>query len=169
MAADPKLVKIFEYALNQEHTGKNFFANALGSMGVGAAVSALEKLIQEEEKHILFIGKILEDLKAEGALSLSSVEGIILEPTNYFDKRADSEFLELCVQDSMVPDVTIFNTAYLIERDLSEFYNTMAQKVSGDAKEALKMLSDWEKAHERFFKRYRDKLTETYWQMPWGG
>ncbi len=169
MAADPMLIKIFEYALNQENTGKSFFTNALGSMGIGAAVSALKRLIEEEEKHIQFIGKILADLKSEGEVNLSALESLILEPTNYFDQRADSEFLELCVQDSMVPDVTIFNTAYLIEKDLSEYYGTMAQKAQGDAKEALKMLSDWEKAHERFFKRYRDKLTETYWRMPWGG
>lgn len=169
MAADPMLIKIFEYALNQENTGKSFFTNALGSMGIGAAVSALKRLIEEEEKHIQFIGKILSDLKSEGEVNLSALESLILAPTNYFDQRADSEFLELCVQDSMVPDITIFNTAYLIEKDLSEYYGTMAQKAQGDAKEALKMLSDWEKAHERFFKKYRDKLTETYWRMPWGG
>jgi hypothetical protein len=31
------------------------------------------------------------------------------------------------------------------------------------------MLSNWEKEHERFFREYRDKLSETYSKMPWGG
>jgi hypothetical protein len=31
------------------------------------------------------------------------------------------------------------------------------------------MLSDWEKAHETFFRKYRDKLNEVYAKMPWGG
>jgi hypothetical protein len=69
----------------------------------------------------------------------------------------------------MVPDVTVFNTAWLIEKDLSEFYEKMANQVEGKAQEALRMLSEWEKGHERFFRKYRDKLTEVYSKMPWGG
>ena len=69
----------------------------------------------------------------------------------------------------MVPDVTVFNTAWLIEKDLSEFYEKMANHTEGKAKEALMMLSQWEKAHERFFRDYRDKLSEVYAEMPWGG
>jgi rubrerythrin len=69
----------------------------------------------------------------------------------------------------MVPDVTVFNTAWLIEKDMSEFYATMAQNTEGKAKEALTMLSEWEKGHEIFFREYRDTLSETYSKMPWGG
>jgi hypothetical protein len=42
-------------------------------------------------------------------------------------------------------------------------------EVDGPASKALKMLAAWEKAHEKFFKEFRDKLTDTYAQMPWGG
>lgn len=69
----------------------------------------------------------------------------------------------------MIPDVTVFNTAWLIEKDLSEFYADMADNTGGKAREALKMLSSWEKEHEKFFREYRDKLSETYSKMPWGG
>ena len=69
----------------------------------------------------------------------------------------------------MVPDVTVFNTAWLIEKDLSEFYERMANQTGGKAKEALLMLSQWEKGHEKFFREYRDKLSEVYSKMPWGG
>ncbi len=69
----------------------------------------------------------------------------------------------------MVPDVTVFNTAWLIEKDLSEFYGKMADLTEGIAKEALLMLSSWEKSHEKFFRDYRDKLSEVYSKMPWGG
>jgi len=30
-------------------------------------------------------------------------------------------------------------------------------------------LSRWEKGHEKFFREYRDKLSEVYSKMPWGG
>jgi rubrerythrin len=69
----------------------------------------------------------------------------------------------------MVPEVTIFNTAWLIEKDLSEFYGKMAEQTEGQTKEALQMLSAWEEGHEKFFREFRDKISEIYSKMPWGG
>ena len=169
MSVNEKLIKIFEYALNQEETGKTFFQSSLKRMGVGVAVSAFKRLIEEEEKHILFITKILEDLKRGDEIELILHKEVAMEPTNYFDKRARSEFLQQCIEGSMVPDVTVFNTAWLIEKDLSEFYEKMANNTEGKANEALLMLSGWEREHERFFREYRDKLSEVYSKMPWGG
>jgi rubrerythrin len=169
MAADGNLIKLFEYALNQEETGKGFFEYSLQRMGMGAAVSAFKRLIEEESKHIVFITEILERLKRGETIDRLNVEAEVLKPTNYFDQRARSEFLEQCIHGSMVPDVTVFNTAWLIEKDLSEFYQQAAAQTEGKAKEALLMLSEWEKAHERFFREYRDKVTEIYSRMPWGG
>ena len=166
---DEKLIKVFEYALNQEETGMSFFEASLKRMGVGAAVSAFERLIEEEERHIKFINQILKDLRKGSDFEPDSIKEIVLEPTNYFDERAKSEFLQRCIDGSMVPDVTVFNTAWLIEKDLSEFYGKMAGLTEGTAKEALLMLSSWEKGHEKFFRDYRDKLSEVYSKMPWGG
>jgi len=169
MSANENLIKIFEYALQQEMTGKAFFQNSLQRMGVGAAISAFKRLIQEEEGHILFIKNILEGLKKGSAVELLLGKGAILEPTNYFNERAKSEFLQQCLEGSMVPEVTIFNTAWLIEKDLSEFYEKMSKQTEGKSKEALQMLSAWEKQHEKFFREFRDKFSETYFKMPWGG
>ena len=163
------LIKVFEYALNQEKTGMGFFQGSLARMGVGAAVDAFKQLIREEEKHIAFINRILTDLKTPDGIVLRDVERATMEPSNFFDDRAHSEFLEQCVIGSMIPDVTVFNVAWLIEKDLAEFYETAARQTEGPAAEALAMLSAWERGHERFFKQYRDKLTETYSRMPWGG
>jgi hypothetical protein len=169
MASNQNLIRIFEYALNQEKTGMSFFETSLARMGVGAAVTAFKRIVEEEKRHILFIDAILKNLRSGGILDVESLKGVALEPTNYFDDRNRSEFLERCIYESMIPDVTVFNTAWLIEKDLSEFYANMAGNASGPSVDALKMLASWEKAHERFFKEYRDKLTETYSKMPWGG
>ncbi len=169
MSLNEKVVKIFEYALNQEKTGMSFFQLSLQRLAVGAAVTAFETLIQEEQKHIDFITRIINDLKADREIELSAMKDVIIEPTNYFDDRARSEFLEKCVEGSMVPDVTVFNMAWLIEKDLSEYYAKMAEQTQGKAKQALTMLSNWEKEHERFFREYRDKLSDVYANMPWGG
>ena len=169
MPTNENLIRVFEYALNQEQTGRGFFQYSLQRMGVGAAVSAFKRLIEEEEKHIQFINTIIEKLKLGVEIEPSSLKNVILEPTNYFDERSRSEFLEQCIEGSMIPDVTVFNTAWLIEKDLSEFYQNMASQTEGKPKEAFQMLADWEKGHEAFFREYRDKLTEVYGRMPWGG
>ncbi len=169
MADNRNLIKIFEYALNQEKTGMSFFETSIDRMGVGAAVTAFKQIVEEEKRHIVFIEAILEKLKNEQAVDLSSLESGVMKPTDYFDERSKSEFLEKCLYESMTPDVTVFNTAWLIEKDLSEFYARSAEKVDGPAAKALKMLSEWEKSHERFFREFRDQLTDTYSKMPWGG
>jgi len=169
MLDNEKSIKIFEYALQQEETGKRFFQDSLQRMGWGSAVSAFEKLIKEEEHHIFFIKEILSALKQGRSVELHRQESLLLEPTHYFDERAKSEFLQQCLEGSMVPEVTIFNTAWLIEKDLSEFYEKMANQTEGKTKEALEMLSKWEKAHERLFRDYRDKFDEMYSKIAWGG
>jgi rubrerythrin len=169
MTETNKLIRIFEYALNQEKTGKSFFQSSVERMGIGAAVSAFKRLITEEEKHIEFITGILEHLYEDSDFDLTGMEESMPEAENFFDNRARSEFLQECLEGSMVPDVTVFNTAWLIEKDLSDFYSKMADQTEGKAREALLMLSQWEKKHEAFFREYRDKLSEVYSKMPWGG
>ena len=164
-----KVIKIFEYALNQEKTGLSFFEASLKRLGVGAAITAFKRLIQEERKHVDFINRILKDLREDRELDLHTVRDATLDPSNYFDERARSEFLDQCVEGSMIPDVTVFNTAWLIEKDLSDYYARMAEKTDGKPAQALRMLSNWEKEHERFFRQYRDKLSAVYAEMPWGG
>ncbi|MBI5252494.1 MAG: ferritin family protein [Desulfomonile tiedjei] len=169
MSENQGLIKIFEYALNQEKTGMSFFQNSLERMGMGSAMTAFKRLIEEEKRHIEFISGILEDLHRSGEIELKIAQGADLDPVDYFDDRARSEFLQQCVEGSMIPDVTVFNTAWLIEKDLSEFYGRMAEKTDGKAKQALQMLAEWEHEHEKFFRQYRDKLSEVYANMPWGG
>jgi len=169
MPADQNLIKIFEYALNQEETGKSFFQASLARMGWGAAVSAFTRLIHEEERHILFINNILRGLKQGSPEQLQIEKDVDLPSTNFFDERAKAEFSQQVLYESMVPDVTVFSMAWLIEKDLSEFYEKMAGQTEGKVKEALSMLAGWERVHERFFREYREKLTEIYSTMPWGG
>ncbi len=138
-------------------------------MGWGAALTAFNQLIKEEERHILFIKEILDGLKRGSPDQLQIEKDYDSQPTDFFDERAKSEFLQQLLYESMVPDITVFSIAWLIEKDLSEFYEKMANQTEGKAKEALTMLAAWERGHERFFREYREKLTEIYSKMPWGG
>ncbi|MDA8432393.1 MAG: ferritin family protein [Nitrospiraceae bacterium] len=169
MTTNENLIRIFEYALSQEETGKSFFETSLERMGWGAGVAVFKQLIREEEKHIRFIRNILEGLKTEGVARLDPGKDAVPERSDFFDIAGKGDSMEQIMYESMVPDVTVFSVAWLIEKDLSEYYETMAAKTEGKAKEALTMLADWEKSHERFFREYREKLTEIYAKMPWGG
>lgn len=169
MTTNQNLIKIFEYALNQEETGKSFFETSLQRMGWGAAVTAFKHLIREEEQHIRFISNILERLKLGDAAQLPSGKDFEPGKTDFFDMPGKGDAIQQMMYESMVPDVTVFSIAWLIEKDLSEYYERMAKKTEGQAKEALTMLAEWEKSHERFFREYREKLTEIYAKMPWGG
>ena len=64
MSSHENLIKIFQYALQQEETGKSFLRDSLQRMGMGAAISAFKRLIQEEEHHILLIKRILGGSKS---------------------------------------------------------------------------------------------------------
>jgi rubrerythrin len=169
MTTDENLIKIFEYALNQEETGKSFFETSLQRMGWGAAVAVFKQLIREEEQHIRFIKNILEGLRKGGAGQLNVGKDLVPERTDFFDMQGKGDAMEQIMYESMVPDVTVFSVAWLIEKDLSEYYEQMAAKTEGQAKEALTMLAQWEKGHERFFREYREKLTKIYAKMPWAG
>lgn len=169
MTDNQNLIRIFEYALNQEQTGKSFFETSLKRMECGASASAFQQLIHEEENHIRFISEILDGLKHEKPDPMEVIKEQGFNETNYFDERAKSESLETRLYESMVPDATVFSVAWLIEKDISEFYDRMAHQTEGQAKEAFKMLADWEKGHERFFREYRDKLMNIYSKMSWGG
>ena len=169
MATNQKLIKIFEYALNQEETGKSFFQTSLQRMNWGAAIDAFTQLIKEEENHILFINRILDSLQEGRVEILNNVPDQTIETMNFFDERAKTEFLQERLYESMVPDITVFNVAWLIEKDLSEFYEKMAHQTEGYASEAFTLLANWERGHERFFRDYREKLTEIYGKLPWGG
>ena len=158
--------RIYEYALQREREGMDFFQRNAKRMSHAAAVEIFHKLADEEQKHIEFVQGLLKALES-GQPALET--GIELEQADFFLQRAELEKLDQTAIESMVPDLTVLRMAYLIERDFAEFYETAAQKVEGEASEALTMLARWERSHEQLFKDIHDRLLEEYMNMPWGG
>jgi rubrerythrin len=159
--------KIFEYALQREYEGKNFFEQNAVRLNNATSASAFKKLAAEEQKHIEFIQKQIELLgKGKGS---STELGQAMQKEGFFSQRAMSESIDQSVNEAMVADLPVLRMAYLIERDFAEFYEMSANQAEGDAKEVLSMLAAWERGHERLFKIFYDKAFEEYAQMPWGG
>ncbi len=160
--------KVYEYALQREHEGLNFFASNASRFSHAAATGTFEKLAEEEKKHIEFINSLLAGLDAGGSRGIDV--GQRLEQQGFFSQRAASEMLDQTVIEAMVPDLPVLRMAYLIERDLAEFYEMAAEQVAdSEAKKALAMLAKWERGHEKLFKDMHDKAFQEYAGMPWGG
>lgn len=158
------LQKIYEYALQREQEGYQFFKANADKASHAAAAGVFQKLADEELKHIQYLKNLMA--APQGATGASDAQ---LEGDTWFEDRARKEFLNQSLIESMIPDVAVLRTAFLIEHDLSEFYEMAAGKSTGKAQAAFRQLAKWERGHEAFFKELHDKVFEEYTQMPWGG
>jgi rubrerythrin len=162
------IIKIYQYALQREYEGRDFFRNNAGRFGHAAVQGVFNELANEEEKHIVFIQGLIDALKEKGVAGLEA--GQAMDGEGFFTSRAHSELLDQTIIEAMVPDLPVLRTAYLIERDFADFYEMSAGKVEDDiAKKSLQMLARWERQHEKLFKSMHDKAFEEYASMPWGG
>ncbi len=160
------LLKIYQYALQREREGREFFASNAKKVSHAAAVGIFDKLAAEEEKHIAFVQKLIDSLDNPAQKEATAAE---MAQASFFTQRADSEAIDQTIIESMIPDVTVLRMAYLIERDFAEFYEMAAQKAEGEAKQTLTMLAQWERGHEKLFKGIHDRVYQEYMEMPWGG
>lgn len=158
------LQKIFEYALQREKEGYAFFKGNADKATHAAAAQVFQKLADEELKHIEYIKSLMSTENDDGVQT-----DAMLEVEGWFEERAEEELLDQSLIESMIPDVAVLRTAYLIESDLSEFYEKAASQSTGRAQKAFEKLAGWERGHEAFFKELHDKVFEEYTQMPWGG
>ena len=162
------IIKIYQYALQREYEGRDFFRQHANRFGHAAVTGAFEKLAEEEEKHIQFIQSLIAALDTDQ--ETPDDVGSQLESQGFFSQRAASEMLDQTVIESMVPDLSVLRMAYLIERDFAEFYEQAARWAEDTkARESLQMLARWERGHEKLFKEMHDKAFEVYAGMPWGG
>jgi len=157
------LQKIYEYALQREQEGYRFFKQNADKAAHAAAAGAFKRLADEELKHIAFIKELMKDDDESGASDAA------LTGDSWFEDRAQKELLDQTLIESMIPDVAVLRIAYLIEHDLSEFYEKAASQSTGKAQSAFAQLAKWERSHEAFFKELHDKVFQEYTEMPWGG
>ena len=163
-----EVLKIYQYALQREREGRDFFKSNAGRFGHAAVSNAFEKLAAEEEKHIRFIQGLIDGLESDESAAIAAGEA--MDEAGFFSQRAESEMLDQTVIEAMVPDLAVLRMAYLIERDFAEFYEMAAARVEDEtAQKSLAMLGRWERQHEKLFKKMHDRAFEEYASMPWGG
>lgn len=162
MDKSENLLKIFTYALNQEMIMKRFFQTSRQDMTMGTAKLAFERLIEDEDQHIEELRRIIQGLHTGPRWVRGSAERLRFEPKIYFDRKAKKQFLEECQKGSAAPDVCIFNTAWVMEKEMAAFYERMAEQTEGQASKVLFLLAEWEKGHEAFFRDYHERLSQFY-------
>jgi rubrerythrin len=162
------VLKIYEYALQREREGRDFFRQNAARFQHAAVAGAFEKLADEEERHIQFIQNLIDTHQTADPAALEVGEQ--MEKSGFFSNRAESEMLDQTVIEAMVPDLAVLRMAYLIERDFAEFYEMSALQVKDEiAQKSLAMLATWERKHEKLFKTMHDRAFAEYASMPWGG
>jgi rubrerythrin len=159
--------KIYEYALHREFEGKRFYEENAKRLSHAAAVNAFQQLAGEEQKHIDFIQNQINSLDEGHNTNIDY--GLHLDQAGFFSQRAQTQFMDQSIAESMVPDLPVLRVAYLIERDFADFYENSSMQTVGEAQEVLAMLARWERVHETLFKSLFDKAFDIYNQMPWGG
>ena len=156
------LIAIFEYALNQERTGCHFFEQSLIRLGNRGARSAFLKLIEEEKRHIEMIERILKGLREGPVMEKPLSQPLRLPKRSFFDSRAKEALVKRVAERPDLVDAAIFNTAWLIEKDLIRFYGEAALQAEGEIRKALEMLCRWEESHALFFEDFRNRLTSLF-------
>ena len=156
--------KIYQYALKREEEGYQFFKGNADSASHAAVAGVFHKLAEEELGHIEYLKNLLANLSGQNDGSVEDLEG-----DGFFEERAQAELMDQSIIESMIPDVAVLRTAWLIEHDLAEFYQKAADKAEGTAASALGNLARWERGHEELFQNLHDRVFEEYTKMPWGG
>lgn len=163
----PDVLKVLNYALDREREGLAFFSGHAQKAQHAAVVGVFQRLAEEERGHIRYIELLIANLS--GGARPEADSAVVSHDTSFFNERAASEMIEQTTVEAMVPDLPVLRMAFLIERDLAEFYSDLAPKTEGETRQALERLAGWEREHERLFKTLHDRVFAEYSSMPWGG
>lgn len=162
-----EVLRVLSYALDREREGLTFFSGHAEKAGHAAVVGVFRRLADEERGHIRYIEGLMAGLSGKAAPAPEAAP--VAHDAGFFTERAASEMIEQTTAEAMVPDLPVLRMAFLIERDLAEFYDGVAARAEGDARAALERLAGWEREHERLFKTLHDRVFAEYSGMPWGG
>lgn len=164
--SDKDVLKALHYALDREREGLAFFEAHAEKAQHAAVVGVFRRLADEERGHIRYIQRLMAEMSGSAP---AAEEAPVVHDSGFFTERAASEMIEQTTVQAMVPDLPALRMAFLIERDLSEFYAGLAAKAEGETRKTLERLASWETEHERLFKTLHDRVFAEYSGMPWGG
>lgn len=157
------LRSIYDYTLRREYEGYEFLLQNAARMQNASAANLLRALAAEEEAHIKHVKALMAALED----ATQEAPALDLEAEGAFAQRTGAELLDAGVLASMMPDVAVLRLAYLIERDMADYYEAMARRLDGQARETFARLAEWERQHAELFGRLHDTLFREYTGLDW--
>lgn len=159
---------IIRYAMERELQGVDFFRQQAEKVSLASAKDMLTRLSDIEMDHYEYLKEQLDHF--EQYKKFKEVDFDLDREKNIFEDRAESELLDQQMTESMIPDMSVLRTAYLMEKDFAEFYQDAADRSEDEnAQKLFNTLALWEKGHERMFKQEYQRLMDDYMTQPWGG
>lgn len=165
------VLHILNDALKLERVGAGFFRDSLQRVENQDASKAIARLIDEEEEHIRLVSRSIETLGAGERKEPAIYMNRAPVAGRYFDRKAQQNFLRQIKENPTLPDLAVFESAWRMEKEIMDFYEKAAERTEGPIRKVLRILYEFEKKHETFFRRYHDELSDLYAGMyrehPW--
>lgn len=159
---------IIRYAMERELQGVDFFRQQAEKVNLASAKDMLLRLSEIEMDHYEYLKEQLDHF--EQYKKFKEVDFDLDREKNIFEDRSEAEQLDQQMTESMIPDMSVLRTAYLMEKDFAEFYQDAAdQSDDENANKLFSTLALWERGHERMFKQEYQRLMDDYMTQPWGG
>lgn len=164
-----RVANAMKYAMKMEMEGYDFYMDNAEKFSNPTTKEIFIDLANEELAHYNFLEQEMNNYVENPNAYEMSKEA--LDPENsIFNQRAEAQNLDTTLEQSDVPDMTILRTAYLVEADFAEYYESQAEQAEDEKiKGVFSMLSEWERGHEKMFRDEYNRLLKEYMSMPWGG
>lgn len=155
--------KIFEFAMNLELRGMEFYKNYKDQVKNKAIKELFEGLEDMEKNHYEILKDQLEGYKKSN--NKENFEFALCKPCA--DKIFEENNKKIEKTDYDFSDMSILRMAYLIENDFADFYNKACEKTKNQsAKNLLKTLESWEHEHkDSLLKQYNFAMQNNWFDQ----
>jgi len=149
-------------ALDYERRIHDLYANAAAASRDAAGRRILELLAADEQKHLDYLQKRLQEWRQKGRINLESLETAVPPEAAL---AAELEKLETRIaSDDRGDDKQLLGKALKVEIDTSDFYRTMVAQLDGDGRRMFARFLEIEKAHVAAVQFQLDYLSGSgYW------
>ena len=151
-------LEIIKQAFLNEHEGYQFYKMAAEQSNSKEEKDALNKLADEELKHIDYLKDLYQEITDEDSEGLDVTDLSPPESPGIFSwENASREKGSLAL--------SVFSIGIKMEKESIDFYKEAKEKTEIDeARELYDILIDWEFNHLRTFEKQYDMLKEDWWQ-----
>jgi len=153
------ILRSCEYALQLERESRDYYTENAARLSHASVASVYKGLADEADKHIKFIKGVL---KAERSGSLERFPRVAVDAEASLSWRALAETMNDDVVQDLEKDVAILRLGFILQSDLTKYYEATAEKLEGNEKEAFSRLASWSHELTETLHQIYDRVFELY-------